>query len=91
MMAARDEARARIAADMGAAWRSAWRARGFGPVRLRCGRLHSGAVVVRQQSGNGWAGRAVPAISLPRLAARQRALEEAAWCRTPRPGEGRAT
>jgi hypothetical protein len=37
------------------------------------------------------AGRAVPAIALPRLAARAATLEASAWCRTPRPGEGRAT
>jgi hypothetical protein len=70
--------------------RGSWWGHGKGIPRVSCGRWWSGAVVVRQQSGNGGAGRAVPAISRPRLTARQRALEASAWHATPRPGEGRA-
>jgi hypothetical protein len=54
------------------------------PVRYR---RPAGPVMMASRVG----GRAVPAVCLPRLAARQRALEMAAPHRTPRPGEGRAT
>jgi hypothetical protein len=63
--------------------------RGFG----RPGRVRGGQVVVRQQSGNGGGGRAVPVAALPRLAARADARRWAAyvagWGDTPTPAEAR--
>jgi hypothetical protein len=121
MMAARDEARARIAARLGLIGGAGYAAPGAPvPANVRADtlaeeralggreqtgraswwgvgrplpnerRIVGGRIVVRQQSGNGGGGRAVPAISRPRLAARQRALEASAWHPTPRPGAGRA-
>jgi hypothetical protein len=55
--------------------------------RTSCGRVSCRPVTPASMRS---AGRAVPAVSLPRLAARAAALEVAAPHRTPRPGEGRA-
>jgi hypothetical protein len=72
MEAARDEARARIAA------RLARDTRREPPVAQGAAQAVTGA-------SETYVERAVR-----RLEARQRALEAVAWCRTPRPGEGRA-